>query len=99
MKKNYKRRYEFQQKTISRQTDEIEYLKSQIEKLKLQCEEKDKVINVVDSLREELTSDIAEVKKSKDEYNELVKELREMRNVINREVFKGRWRLVRLLIK
>lgn len=99
IRKNYKRRYEYQQKIISRQTEEIEYLNSQIDKLKNQCEEKDKIINSVDSLREELTLNIDEVKKNKKEYSDLVKELREMKNVMNQTVFKGRWKLVRFLIK
>ena len=43
--------------------------------------------------------DESEVKRYKKEFRELVDELRKMKEVLNREVYKGRWRLVKFLIK
>ena len=97
--KNYKKRLEFQQKMISRQSEEIESLKLQNEKLKLELQEKDEVINSVTHIREELAKNVAESKKYKEEYGRLIKELKDMKEIINQEVYRGRWNLVRFLIK
>lgn len=99
MKRDYKKKYEFQKKISSRQAEQIESLKSQIEKLKIECEEKDKIIKSVDSLRNELAEDVEEYKKLKNEYEDLVNELRKMKTIMNQTVFKGRWKLVKFLIK
>lgn len=97
--KNYKRRLEFQQKMISRQSEQIEELKSQIEKLKLEIEDKDMVIRSVEPMRNELAQNVTDIKKYKDEYRSLVNEIRKMKEIINQEVYRGRWRLVKFLIK
>lgn len=97
--KDYKKRLEFQKKMISRQSEQIDLLKSEIEKLKLQCDEKDKTINSVGSLRDELIEDIKEHKRLKNEYAKLVTELRKMKEIMNQTVYKGRWWLIRLLLK
>lgn len=99
MKRNYKRDYEFQKKLNERQTEQIESLKLQIDALTSLCEEKDKLIYAVDSLRDELTKNIEEIKQKKNEYSSLVNELRDMKKVMNEEFFKGRWRLIKFLIK
>ena len=97
--KKYKKRLEFQQKMISRQSEQIESLKSEIENLKLKYKEKDETINSVSNLRNELTENINEVKKHKEEYKSLIEELKKMKEIINQEVYRGRWRLVKFLIK
>lgn len=97
--KNYKRKYEFQQKMISRQSEQIESLKAQIEQLKLECEEKDEIISSVDFLRSELTSNVNEIKKYKEQYKELIDELKKMKIILNQNVYKGRWWLIKFLIK
>lgn len=99
MKRNYKRDYEFQKKLNARQVEEIKRLKTQIDTLTSLCEEKDKIIHSVDSLRGELTENIKEIKKYKSEYNELNGELKNMKKVMNQTVFKGRWKLIRFLIR
>lgn len=99
MKRDYKKKYEFQKKISSRQAEQIESLKSQVEKLKIECEEKDKIIKSVDSLRNELAEDVEEYKKLKNEYEGLVNELRKMKTIMNQTIFKGRWKLVKFLIK
>lgn len=96
---NEKKRIEFQNKMISRQSKEIDLLKSEIKNLELKIEEKDKLINSIDHLRNELLKNISDVKKSKDEYEELIGELRKMKAILNQTVYKGRWRIVKFLIK
>lgn len=97
--KSYKKRLDFQQNMISRQSEQIEDLKSQIEKLKLELKEKDEIINSVTPLKNELAKEVSEVKEYKKSYKELIQELRKMKDIMNQEVYKGRWWLVRLLIK
>lgn len=84
---------------ISRQSEQIDLLKSEIEQLKSKCDEKDKIINSVAHLRSELTENINEIKKHKKEYKKLIEELKQMKMIMNQEVYKGRWWLIRLLIK
>lgn len=97
--KKHKRRLEFQEKVISRQSSQIESLKDEIERLKFECKEKDELINSVDSLRKELSNINAELREKKNEYDKLIKELKKMKDVFNQTVYKGRWRIVKWLIK
>ena len=97
--KNYKKRLDFQQKMIARQSEQIDSLKTQIEKLELECKEKDEIINSITPLRKELIENINDVKKYKKEYEKLIQELKKMKGITNQTVYKGRWWLVRLLMK
>lgn len=97
--KNYKKRLDFQQQVIAKKSEEIESLNAEIVKLRLQIEEKDNVINSVYSLREELKQNVDDAKKFKEEYKALIQELKDMKKILNQEVYKGRWWLVKLLIK
>ena len=67
--KGYKKRLDFQNKMISRQSKQIDSLKSEIDNLTLKLAEKDKIINSVASLREELSQNVEEVKNKKTELN------------------------------
>ena len=97
--KSYKKRLDFQQKMISRQLEQIETLKSENEKLMLKIEEKDRIINSVASLKEELVKSVSEAKGYKEECKELNNELKKMKEILNQTVYKGKWRLVKFLIK
>jgi chromosome segregation ATPase len=99
MKRNYKRDYEFQKKLNIKLEKEIELLKLENQELKVQCNKKDEIINSVDSLRVEMTQHTNAIKDKRKEYDKLVEDLRKMRKVMNKEFFKGRWRLVKFLIK
>lgn len=90
--KKYQKRFELQQKMISRQSEEIE-------KLKLELKEKDEIINSVAPLKKELSENVEEYKRLKNEYKSLVNELRKMKEILNQTIYKGRWNLVKLLIK
>ena len=97
--KRYEKKIEVQQKVISRQSKQIEDLKLQVQKLKAELAEKDEIINSVVPLRDELTKNVVEVKGYKKEYKELVCELRKMKEVMDKEFFKGKWKFIKFLIK
>lgn len=97
--KKYQKRLEFQQKIISRQSEQIESLKKQIKDLGLESEIKDELIKSVDSLRNDFVRDVDEVKRCKEEYKKLIQELKDMKKILNKEVYNGRWKLVKFLIK
>lgn len=97
--KKLNKKVELQEKLISRQSEQIEKLNVQIAKLKLEIEEKDNIINSVSSLRDELIQKNKDIDKYKEEYRVLIDELRKMKEILNQEVYKGRWWLVKFLIK
>ena len=98
-KNKYEKRSQFQKNMISRQSEPIESLKSEIEILRNKLIEKDEIINSVKPLREELSRNVAEAKKYKEEYKNLIKELKKMKNIVNQEVYKNRWWLIKFLIR
>ena len=97
--KNLKKRLDFQNKIISRQLEQIENLKLQIENLKQECKNKDIENKSVELLRKELTEKINEIKHHKNNYKELIEELRKMKSIINQDVYKNRWWLIKFLLK
>lgn len=98
-KKRYEKRLEFQQKMISRQSEQIDSLKSKIEKLTLECQKKDELINSVEPMRKEMTENLKEQKRLKNEYSKLIQELKMMESIVNEEVYRKRWWLIRLFLK
>ena len=101
MKKNNrsKRHDDVKNKIIKRQADEIDSLKSQIEKLNIDNANKDELIHSVDHLREEFEDVIDNLKSKEAEYDKLIADLRLMRKAFDREVFANRWWIVKRLIK
>ncbi len=106
------RKLELKDKTIARQAKEIESLKTEISKLKSDCDEKDRIISekenegaefaaVIDHLRGELNENINELKMKSKEYDDNLAEIRQMRKVFAKDVFKGEWRwhIVKWLMK
>ena len=67
--------------------------------MKLEIEEKNMIIDSVALLRDELVRNVDEAQQYKEEAKENVDELRKMKEIVNQEVYKGRWWLIRLLIK
>mgnify|MGYP003517155328 FL=1 len=90
---------EFQQKIISKQSEQIEKSNSEIENLKNKLIEKDKIINSIEPMRKEMAENLKEQKRLKNEYNQLISELKQMKKIINKEVYKNRWWLIKWLIK
>jgi SMC interacting uncharacterized protein involved in chromosome segregation len=97
--KNYKKKLNFQQNVISKKSEEIEYLKSENEKLERKLKEKDEIIASVEPMRKEMAENVKELKRCKDEYKSLIEEVRKMKKIINREVYKNRWWLIKFLLK
>lgn len=97
--KTYKKRLDFQQKMISRQLEQIEDLKVEVEKLKQKLKEKDEIIVSVEPMRIELTESIKEHRRLKNEFQNLISELKKMKEIMNVTVYKGRWRIIKFLIK
>ena len=97
--KRYEKRLEIQNKMISHQSKQIEDLELQVRNLKLEIEEKNKIINSTSSLRDEMAKNVEDIKGYKMKYKELIDEVRKMKDGLNQEVYKGRWWLVKLLIK
>lgn len=86
-------------KIIKRQADDIESLKKEISELEIDGAKKDELIGSIDSLQDDFREVIDGLKKKSDEYDRLIGELMEMRKIMDKEVFKGRWNIVRLLLK
>ena len=84
---------------IVRQVDKIDALKKKISELELDNSKKDELIYSINALRDDLVDTVNELKDKSNKYDELVTELMQMRNVMNRTVFKGRWKLIRFLLK
>lgn len=97
--KNYKKRLDFQLKVISRKSEEIESLKLENEKLKQKLKEKDEIIASVEPIRKEMAEGVKEYKRLKNEYVKLIQELKHMKNIMNQEVYKNHWWLIKFLIR
>lgn len=110
VKTNKDRKSDVKDRTITRQAKEIESLKTEISKLEAMCDEKDEIIKAkenesiefaasIEFLRSELNASLDELKQKSKEYDENLAEIKKMKKVFNQELFKGRWKLVKLLIK
>lgn len=97
-KKSFKRS-DMKDRIIKRQSEEIDSLKSKIERLNLDSDKKDELIMSVESFRNEMDEILKDIDDKRDKYQNLVDELFEMRKAMDEEVFNGRWKLVRWLIK
>lgn len=105
MKKNrrktnrYETKYETQKKIVLRQLDEIEKLKSSIFELEIDSEKRTELIDSITDIRTELYEVIDDLSERREEYTRLIEDLRQMKMVMNQTVFKGKWRLIKLLLR
>ena len=105
MKKNrrktnrYEKKYETQKKIVLRQLDEIEKLKSSISELEIDSEKRTELIDSITDIRTELYEVIDDLSEKREEYTRLIEDLRQMKMVMNQTVFKGKWKLIKLLLK
>lgn len=105
MKKNrrktnrYEKKYETQKKIVLRQLDEIEKLKSSIFELEIDSEKRTELIDSITDIRTELYEVIDDLSEKREEYTRLIEDLRQMKMVMNQTVFKGKWRLIKLLLR
>ena len=94
-----KDKYDLKNRIIQRQVNEIEQLKQKIVNLEISCEQKEKFINSINYFRDEFVNIVADLTEKNNKCDELIKELLEMRTVINNIVFKRKWKLIRLLLR
>lgn len=112
VKTNKDRKSDVKDRTITRQAKEIESLKTEISKLEAMCDEKDEIIKAkenesiefaasIEFLRSELNASLDELKQKSKEYDENLAEIKKMRNVFAKDVFRGewRWRIIKWLMK
>lgn len=105
MKKNrrktnrYEKKYETQKKIVLRQLDEIEKLKSSISELEIDSEKRTELIDSITDIRTELYEVIDDLSEKREEYTRLIEDLRQMKMVMNQTIFKGKWRLIKLLLR
>lgn len=105
MKKNrrktnrYEKKYETQKKIVLRQLDEIEKLKFSISELEIDSEKRTELIDSITDIRTELYEVIDDLSERREEYTRLIEDLRQMKMVMNQTVFKGKWRLIKLLLR
>lgn len=105
MKKNrrktnrYEKKYETQKKIVLRQLDEIEKLKSSISELEIDSDKRTELIDSITDIRTELYEVIDDLSERREEYTRLIEDLRQMKMVMNQTVFKGKWRLIKLLLR
>lgn len=105
MKKNrrktnrYEKKYETQKKIVLRQLDEIEKLESSISELEIDSEKRTELIDSITDIRTELYEVIDDLSERREEYTRLIEDLKQMKMVMNQTVFKGKWRLVKLLLR
>ena len=93
------KRDDIKSRIIDRQTSEIESLKKKIDSLKLSCEEKNELISSIDTLRINFIQEIDNIKNNSKKLDKLISELNQMKVVMNRTFFKGRWRIIKWLLK
>jgi len=105
MKKNrrktnrYEKKYETQKKIVLRQLDEIKKLESSISELEIDSEKRTELIDSITDIRTELYEVIDDLSERREEYTRLIQDLRQMKMVMNQTVFKGKWRLIKLLLR
>lgn len=95
----YEKKYETQKKIVLRQLDEIEKLKSSISELEIDSEKRTELIDSITDIRTELYEVIDDLSERREEYTRLIQDLRQMKMVMNQTVFKGKWRLIKLLLR
>lgn len=94
-----KKKSDFRNQIIVRQVDEIDALQKKVSDLEIDNAKKDEIINAINALRNDLFAIVNELNGKSEKFDELFDELMQMRKVINQTVFKGRWKLIRFLLK
>ena len=94
-----KKKSDLRGQIIVRQVDKIDSLQKQVSALEIDNAKKDEIINSINALRDDLFVTVNELKSKGEKYDELLAELMQMRKVMSQTVFKGRWKLIRLLLK
>lgn len=97
--KRIKNRDSLRSQILQRKEREIAFLKEKIVELQNECNEKDEIIKSVEDMRIQLKKSTDDIEKSKEEYRALNEDLRQMKKILNKTVFRGRWRIIKWLMK
>lgn len=92
-------RKDVKSRIISRQSDEIDALKKKISELEIESSEKDELVASIDSLLEDLRVTVDIIKDKSDEYDDIVHELRNMKKIIDEDVFNKKWWIIKYFLR
>lgn len=93
------RRLEMKNRIINRQSATIEDMKSKISSLEIASEKKDELMRSMDGLLDDMQNTIKEIDAKKDEYDRLIAELRDMRKIMDEEVFHRKWWILKHVLR
>lgn len=93
------RRLEMKDRIINRQSDTIEDMKKQISALEIDVQEKNMLLKSMDDLLDDMRNTIQEVDSKKDEYDRLIAELRDMKKIMDEEVFHRKWWILKHVLR
>lgn len=93
------KKYDLMQKRNDRQNKQIDALSQKIYDLEIANKEKQAMLDSLKSIRKDWKDSLDAICVQRDEYQKLIFELKEMKAVMNKTVFKGKWKLIRLLMK
>ena len=99
MKKKNASSFDYKSRIIENQKKQIRQLKEIVDKLEIDNKDKQELMFIFNSAYGELKEEISKVRDSQKKCDALIVELKKMRTVMNRTVFKGRWKLIQLLMK
>lgn len=84
---------------IDRQSSEIESLKRKISRLEIAASEKDELLSSVDGLINDMRESVDSIQDKSDEYDRLIAELRDMRKIMDEEVFHRKWWILKHVLR
>lgn len=99
LKKNISNKKDIQKKLLLKQLSDIENLKKKISELELQSQTKNDIVHSVEAIHEEFIGIVNDLRDKREKYDELIAELQKMKEVMNKKEFKGRWKLIKWLMK
>lgn len=94
-----RRKQDAKSRTIQRQAAQIKDLKREIERLETLCREQEETISSTARMHDEMASLVSELKGKVKEYDSHIDEIKKMKAIFNKDLFKGRWNLVKFLVK
>ena len=98
-RKNKKKVFDFKNQIIKKQINEIDDLKATISELEIGCADRDRIINSIDDIRNDLFEVVGELRNKSEEYDKLIADVKKMRDAMNQLVFNGKWKLIRLFLR
>lgn len=94
-----RKKQDLKSRTIQRQANQIKDMQKEINRLETRCKEQEEEIGSMAYMHDEMASLISELREKVKEYNSHLDEIKKMKAVFNKDLFKGRWSLVKLLVK